>query len=265
MTINIPIKLPFDSIYILTCRSTATRLSHVEQQLKTLGLNGRIPISTLYSPSSELFKHFISQLPMSDWNRRHPYGFWCTMGHYLIAHNALDRGFRRPLILEDDIRLLNDAPRFFDALARLPNDADWTLLDWWPFFYSDYWRSGAFIQHMQQHASDVWVPWSDDPAFKVKSAGAYIASEKGLKAIISVQDAYVPGSPDAEAVGSYRTADEIFDTALAKHFQLACYLANPILARQVDLSGHGGGKDRLYLKGQMVSPAFNLDHYTWPF
>lgn len=251
-------KVPFDAIYVLTSLATKDRIQSVTSQLNDSGLADTVPVHTVFAPNSRLISHIISVLPTVEYIRKNNWAFQCTIGHYLILHDAVAREYERILVLEDDIRLINDRREFYRLLNRVPDDYDIAMLDWWPYYGSRGWTSGRFADYMNSHKNEVWVRWAD--FFVLRSSGAYMLSSKGMKTLIEIQDSCLPGSKKIFWGNILHACDELFDNAFQNQFGLNCYVSNPIIARQPGGGHSGGGNDYLY-DIQKVSGRFDKENY----
>ncbi|MES2777043.1 MAG: glycosyltransferase family 25 protein [Bacteroidota bacterium] len=147
----------FDHIYVITLKRAVNRQQQIQTDL--IGLNysfffgadkNDFNMETLkqtgvYNEELAIKNHRYKK-PMRDGQ------LGCSWSHRMIYEDVLAKGFKRVLVLEDDVKLNRDSIPFFEkALAELP--ADWELL------YLDYAkhenrnifkRSRQFWYHIQR-------------------------------------------------------------------------------------------------------------------
>jgi hypothetical protein len=136
-----------DAVYCISLQTRPDRMAAANAEINRVGL---APLTTFYRP-----------LPHPE---RPVQGIWES--HRAVARHALERGLRRVLILEDDIRFSRPPTaarraRLAAQLAGLP--ADWNIffLGHWPF-------RARFVAH-------------DLVQVESACAHAYIASERVLR------------------------------------------------------------------------------------
>jgi hypothetical protein len=111
----------FEQVYCVNLPEAADRWQAVSNEFARFGLQGRVQRCFAQRPAREIFS------PQADAHHNYPaVGMvGCTLSHLKVLIDALDRGFERILIFEDDVKLADDAPqRLSVALAQLPESWD---------------------------------------------------------------------------------------------------------------------------------------------
>ncbi len=241
----------FDSIYILSCPMYLKgRVPKVIYQLKALGFDS-VPVHTVITPKSELIMNV-----MSEKTGCRDYAVYCAFGHLTAMNDMVCRGYKRSLLLEDDIRFMKDADSVRKYLSRLPEDFDVARLAW-VYKRGNAWRCGDIYArgNWGQHA---WCQSYD--------AGAYIVSEKGATLLLQKYNECVTQSCSDKS-GHFEIADWVFIPSHTEEFHFNHYVSVPMLARQA--SGQGCSPyavvDRRYRRFISKELGSTLEDYVWDF
>ena len=133
----------FDKIYCLNLTSQTER----KKQMLRFSEQYRIEFEFFNAISGNLFNDIWEKLKPSHFFN--PNYVACALSHLSIYQNALDRGFKRILIIEDDILIRFDVNEYFERIiSQLENIPDWDLLylawiplnedqSWWTYQHID--------------------------------------------------------------------------------------------------------------------------------
>ena len=136
----------------------------------------------------------------------------CTLGHYRILKTAYELGYGHLLVMEDDIRFLNDTELLNEIVNDLPEDYDFAKFEWYTRKFS--------------HAEAVARPrigkyWIDGHGIKLLGTGMVAFSRKGMKwKIDRIESAFKPGQ-ELHSIDIYDRPEFMDPT-------LKCYLALPL-------------------------------------
>ena len=115
--------LHFDAIYCLSLADNIQRRDLMIDELRRVGILDSGILHWKITVRNALYQ-YIWQNPSfqcDEWWRGMEVNLNCTMGHYEIMLESLARGFRRVLIIEDDIRFVKDQNYISRILAFLPD------------------------------------------------------------------------------------------------------------------------------------------------
>lgn len=184
----------FDAVFCLSLADYIERRNLMHQELHRVGieesgiLHWKITVRNAFYPYIWRNPSF----PSPRWWLNREANLNCTMGHYEIMKESLARGFRRILILEDDVRFLKNTTAIDETLANLPEGWDIAMLDYnipvAKTSYNEALRTSRVNAHYFRFDS-VWL-WS---------TGCYALSTKAMRQLTREQER------------NYRPADEIYN------------------------------------------------------
>lgn len=109
-----------------------------------------------------------------------PGSFNCANEHYRIWNIALQRGYKRILVLEDDVAFIREQERIIKALSTMPEDFEILHIEgfYWPLDdeYSNY-------EQVVREAKG----WESSYKMRLWNTGGLIFSERGLQNLIKQQ------------------------------------------------------------------------------
>lgn len=123
-------KLPFDKIYCLHLSDNTNRYTHMINEFKRLGIESQVdfwwtckrPISTkIGNYLTELHTDFLDNIYNTN-NRVYGGVFNCAFEHYTIIKTSYERGFNSILIIEDDIKFINNINLIEWTFNNLPDN-----------------------------------------------------------------------------------------------------------------------------------------------
>ncbi|MGB5147228.1 MAG: hypothetical protein WBN86_08885 [Porticoccaceae bacterium] len=164
-----------DAVYCISLQTRPDRMAAANAEINRVGL---APLTTFYRP-----------LPHPE---RPVQGIWES--HRAVARHALERGLRRVLILEDDIRFSRPPTaarraRLAAQLAALP--ADWNIffLGHWPFRTRFVARDLVQVESACAHAyiaSERMLRWLAERPFGFDDVALRRGAGKGIDSAYSV-------------------------------------------------------------------------------
>lgn len=130
-------KLPFDTVYVLTLPSYKNRYTFMYKQLKKLDIKFKIIFGTdFYNIKNDSKNNTIIYPDIwNDGTITTGKDFSCTILHYNAVYQAYELGFNNILIMEDDICFKKDKNLIEYCFNNIPDDADFVTYD--PRFYFD--------------------------------------------------------------------------------------------------------------------------------
>lgn len=169
----------FDAVYCLSLADYKRRRDDMRLELERVGLTD---VHWKITVKNTFYKyiwdhpdfHTLPWLKGLDWALN------CTMGHYEIMKEALAIGYKRVLVMEDDIRFLKDTKQIADILADLP-EADIALLD--KNMAGD--KAPWFIAIGEDRVNDRYIDYS---RVNFGSTGCVAYSEKAMRVITERQE-----------------------------------------------------------------------------
>lgn len=118
------LKNKFNNIYLLTLSSRTDRRDSMLNMLSNIGMK-----------NNEINIHYATPFPYNDiiidaFNKTKkgrftkPNEYDCSRNHYAIIKEAYDLGYKYCLIVEDDLRFLNNEKLFEEYIDNIPDDFD---------------------------------------------------------------------------------------------------------------------------------------------
>lgn len=166
----------------------------------------------------------------------------CNLSHINMYQNAIDRGFSRVLIIEDDVRLHKDFSSYIQHLEIL-EDKEWDLLYFAYIPLSDdtmYWNYNVF---QQSEFSNVAIPknfWS---------LMGYVISEKLMKHMIAVYSNEFP-----------MEVDRYFVNFIQPNSDWKCYASSPQLVCAEDGESDNSGIAEIQMMERSVDSRYARLH-----
>ena len=116
-----------DEVFVVRAgRYDAARGSGLVQELSRIGIDR---FQSVWVPDSPFDVNYAQALRFNGCGQNLS-TFRCMLGHYRAMAVARELGFRRVLILEDDVRFLKDVAMLRSALADVPDDFRFAKLAW---------------------------------------------------------------------------------------------------------------------------------------
>ena len=151
----------FDEAYCIHCNTYKNRLEELLNEFKRLNINVSIVNVDKCSNSDN---------PILD----------CSLNHVKIIENAYNKGLEHILIMEDDIRFLNDLNTLNEYIEKIPKDYDIILFDY--VYGYDFDEISRFFD---KDKTNYFINIHQDQ--RVFSAACYLLSRKGMEHIINSQ------------------------------------------------------------------------------
>lgn len=157
----------FDKIYVLSLKRNIDRRKLITQRLETVG----IQFEFFDACDGQILNHVWKKMENSNFTT--PNYVACSISHLSIYNDALSRGFKRILILEDDVKPHKDIQNLFNAFKhQIPEDYDLLYLGWIPLNDDcSMWTyeviNDRFISHNTFHAKNLWGLYSYSPSIRL--------------------------------------------------------------------------------------------------
>ena len=117
----------FDKIYVLSLKRNGDRRSLTAERLQKVG----IEFEFFDACDGQVLNHVWKKLDNSNFTTKNYLA--CSISHLSIYNDALSRGFKRILILEDDVKPHNEIQTLFNVFKKqIPEDYDLLYLGWIP-------------------------------------------------------------------------------------------------------------------------------------
>ena len=184
----------FDAVFVLSLADYIERRNLMREELHRVGIEASGILHWKITVRNAFYSYIWRNpsFPSPRWWLNREPNLNCTMGHYEIMKESLARGFRRILILEDDVRFLRDTAAIAEILDDLPEGWDIAMLDYnipeAKTSYNEALRSSRVNGHYFRF--DTVRLWS---------TGCYALSAKAMRHITQEQER------------NYRPADEIYN------------------------------------------------------
>lgn len=205
-TISNTFESVFDHIYCLHYLPDADRLPKLKSELSRVGIDENADyFSWKYDYPSPLldltFKNLNMDTALTSSSR--PYIKRVSLKHYEIMKEALERGYKRILIMEDDIRFHNDLDYIGRMLENLP-DTDIVMLDKMvSSSVKDSMKYKEYVRTLPEGSLYADMPSNIFFIF----ASCYVLNETAMKHIVALQEEKLlpPDTPfnDSALTGSF--------------------------------------------------------------
>ena len=225
-----------------------TRVPHMEAELKRVGLRDASRQWQFPSPLNKPFMKSLKHVPMLE----HGGWFNCSMGHYRAIATAYHLGCDSVLVMEDDIRFLNDTAKIAEVVNTLPSDYDIAL------FECSY-RDGMW------HDREKYIEWRDNRKVndnwaefdRMYSMACYALSRKGMESMLFCYDAVVT----EPKIGMLRPCDHFMNREMLRGGKrLKMYFNRKNICIQQRMGKASSDMDVMF--GRYVNMGLNLDDYA---
>lgn len=226
----------FDCKVVLGFTGLQERIPLLKAELERIGMPGAVVDWNVPNPY-ETFNFPFKNYKCSKWLLDHKAHMSTTLGHYRIVREALDLGQEHILVMEDDVRFLNDIDLLNDIVASLPDDYDLALFD--HFCPGKVSGSKEYYEALGRSVkSGHWGVMPD-----CRSAGCYALSRRGMDHFIRILQ-----SP---AVENYPllVVDNYWGDYLWQGYKR--YFAYPNAAIQVKIGDPGVSSDLVFTKYEL--------------
>ena len=164
----------FNSKVVLCYTGYKERYSVLEKEFSRVGLNG---VEFRWDVPSPLKKILIDNIPTTNFTRKTG-AFSCCISHYLAIKTAYEMGHENLLIIEDDIRFLEDIKLLQEIVEAIPKDYD----------YAQFERAKPYETLSEDwlnlkngiHVNRYWLPFKN-----IRGGGCYALSRKGMEHMIN--------------------------------------------------------------------------------
>ena len=172
----------FDAIYCLSLADNKEKRQLASEDFDRVGILDSGVFRWKITVKNPFYKYIWSNpvLPAERWWLNIEGALNCTMGHYEIMKEALVMGYKHILIIEDDVRFLNDLDLLSSIVDNIP-DYDILMLDKTvpvnkPLFFNA--RDNCKV-------NDLFFDFS---TCKLLSCGCYGLSVKGMEYITKLEE-----------------------------------------------------------------------------
>lgn len=186
----------FDSIWCITFTGYPERRKAVESELKRVGIldsgrfNWRFTFPTIFD--NILFDVTKKRLKKNEC--RSVSSMSCALGHYGCIKTAYELGHEFTLVMEDDIRFLNDVGKISDVLKDIPPCSDVVNFDvlpsskeWNPKSFKEFVNANSYNEHFFKYNS-LW-----GGSFYALSRNAMKAICTRYEQVLFPSDSYISG------------------------------------------------------------------------
>ena len=176
----------FDKIFILSLADNIERREDLKQELNRVGINVlSTKVEFKITVKNEFYKYIWSNpnLNSPSWWLNMNVALNCTLGHYEIWKEAQALGYKRILILEDDVRFLNDISKIQEILENMP---DFDICSFDGYFHTGYTDRKACRSYIQEHKVNPYY-W-DFSKVSLLGGACYALSEKAISSLIQMQE-----------------------------------------------------------------------------
>ena len=154
----------FDKIYVLSLKRNTDRRELITRRLNTVG----IEFEFFDACDGQVINHIWKKLDNQRFTTKNYVA--CSISHLSIYNDALSRGFKRILILEDDVKPHSDIQNLFNAFKKqIPEDYDLLHLGWIPLTDDcSMWTyeiiNNRFITYNTIHSKNFWGLYAYSPS-----------------------------------------------------------------------------------------------------
>lgn len=191
----------FERKVVLCFTGLKDRAPKIEAELERAGLGKWETQWQFPSPLDKTLLRGMRHIGCLDWKIGY---FNSSMGHYRAIATAYHMGCGSVLVMEDDIRFLNDRTKIAQALSALPADYDVALLD--SFFKTrekDAVNAEVMAKWRRERAVNKW--WAEFDS--LYSLGCYALSRRGMERMMFAFEAV----ETAPKIGKMRIADHFLN------------------------------------------------------
>jgi GR25 family glycosyltransferase involved in LPS biosynthesis len=157
----------FDKIYVLSLKRNVDRRALITERLNQVGID----FEFFDACDGQVLNHLWKKLDNSNFTTQNYLA--CSISHLSIYNDALSRGFKRILILEDDIKPHKEIKNYFiTLLEQIPEDYDLLYLGWIPLNDDcSMWTyeviNDRFISNNTIHAKNLWGLYAYSPSINL--------------------------------------------------------------------------------------------------
>lgn len=163
----------FERKIVLCYTGYKERYESIRRELKRVGMEDVVFKWDAPTPLKEILKQHI---PTTDFTKRIG-PFSCCLSHYLAAKESYELGYNNVLVMEDDIRFLEDTSLIRSIVKSIPEDFD----------YAQFERAKPYKTPIDEwlrmkngmHLNEFWIPFTD-----LRGGGCYAMSRKGMAFLI---------------------------------------------------------------------------------
>ncbi len=154
----------FDKIYVLSLKRNIERRELVTRRLNQVGID----FEFFDACDGQVLNHLWRKLDNPNFTTQNYVA--CSISHLSIYNDAISRGFKRILILEDDVRPHNDIQNLFNIWKeQIPDDYELLYLGWIPLNDDcSMWNYGViddrFITRNTFHCKNLWGLYAYSPS-----------------------------------------------------------------------------------------------------
>ena len=182
----------FDKIFILNLDIERKRREFMKMQLYHLGISNLPNIQWFIST-----EHPIEKMHSLEWNMHkdefhlyRPFEYSCAREHYTIVKTSYNLGYKKILVMEDDIAFMKDLNALSKMLTESPEDADFLRFHACSVYdqalrvpkHNSSWNKDLFsvwnlscTAYMTRKSMQYYV-WCQDKKFQVADMPLYMAS-----------------------------------------------------------------------------------------
>jgi GR25 family glycosyltransferase involved in LPS biosynthesis len=154
----------FDKIYVLSLKRNTDRRALITERLNKVNID----FEFFDACDGQVLNHLWKKLDNSNFTTQNYVA--CSISHLSIYNDALSRGFKRILILEDDIKPHKNIQRMFNNIkTQIPDDYDLLYLGWIPLtddcsMWSYNVIDDRFLTLNTLHSKNLWGLYSYSPS-----------------------------------------------------------------------------------------------------
>lgn len=174
----------FDAIYCLSLADNLKRREFLSDELNRVGILNSGIFHWKITVVNNFYKYIWTN---KDFNLNKYWGnvtgnnsaLNCSMGHYELYRELQALGYKRVLILEDDVCFLNNLDEICEILEFIPDDYDICLLD--KFLCEPLARKEYFNEINKMKVNACFFNYDNIP---LSSCGLFAVSEKAINALV---------------------------------------------------------------------------------
>ena len=206
----------FDQIYCIHYLPYKSRLVRLNSELSRVGILDSNVFSWKFTFDSPFYEKLRNVCKLvNDVQKTNINFFKVSLAHYAIYREAIEQGFKRILVLENDVVFLKDLNELVNIISNFPFDYDVVLLD--KFVYNPY-QYACHCRDNKQINSHYIPFFSNSQHFG--SAACYSVSEKAMSVFSKIQE---KGMLNPDEVWNYWGFNEIDELKRAFSITNICY------------------------------------------
>ena len=182
----------FNAIYLLTYAGyNGRRKTGTSDELKRVGIADSGIFHVYENIQTPLFQPILQAVRHDSRMTDNLSMFSCTFGHYCIWKICELRGYRRTLILEDDVVFLNDVDRIEKILENTPKDYDLMMYTHFVGIFDKVSLAGYISQMKNARDSNVDFIRLGTSGPDIASCGTYAISNRFASVLCGLQERYI--------------------------------------------------------------------------